>query len=104
MQKLFEFFKTAGRLKKIKRTGWVLKGVKNAESVADHTFRVALMCLVLGKNRKLNLLKLLEMALVHDLAESVIGDIRVERGSESLKIISLKHQQERSAFRKIITK
>jgi len=32
----------AGELKQVLRTGWVLKGVENAESVADHTWRMSL--------------------------------------------------------------
>lgn len=74
-----KFFMEIGKLKNIERSGWIAEGVKNPESVADHSFRVALMVLVLGKDRKdIDLNKAVKMALVHDIAESQIGDILVD--------------------------
>jgi len=79
MQNLLGFFKEIGKLKGVKRTGWILEGVKDPESVADHSFRAAIMTLVLGKNRKdIDLDKAVKMALIHDIAESQIGDILVD--------------------------
>jgi putative hydrolase of HD superfamily len=72
---LIKFFETASRMKDVERTGWVARGVKNPETSADHTFMVALMVLILGKGRKLNLDKAVKMALVHDLPEAIVGDI-----------------------------
>ncbi|OGM14149.1 hypothetical protein A3D84_03570 [Candidatus Woesebacteria bacterium RIFCSPHIGHO2_02_FULL_42_20] len=77
---LFALFREVGRLKRIKRTGWVLKGIKDSESVADHVFRTAFMCMVLGRKRKLDLIKLVNMALIHDLGETATSDIRYEEG------------------------
>lgn len=71
---LAKFLEIAGNLKSIKRTGWVERGVCEPESVADHSFMMALMCMVLpaeGIDREMAM----EMALVHDLAESITGDI-----------------------------
>ena len=82
MKKLIEFFKVTGGLKRIKRTGWVLKGIKEPESVADHVYRVCVMAMVLSRGRKLNKQKLLEMALIHDLGETVTSDIRFEEGKK----------------------
>jgi putative hydrolases of HD superfamily len=47
------------------------------ESVAEHTWRVALMALLIVPklNTKLDLLKVLKMALIHDLNEAYIGDV-----------------------------
>jgi len=86
---LVEFFLQAGRLKEIKRSGWVNRGVKNPESIADHTFRMALMAWVMGRGKGLDMLRLLKMALVHDLCEVYAGDAtphdkQIERG-EHLK-------------------
>ncbi len=37
-------FRASGKLKTIKRAGWVKKaGIENAESVADHSFRTAVI-------------------------------------------------------------
>lgn len=49
-------------------------GVKDAESVADHTFRTALIALLLGDLKGLDGELLVRMALIHDLPEAVLGD------------------------------
>ena len=70
------FLKIAGRLKKEYRRGWIEKaGIKNPESVADHTFRTALLVMLIGDSRKLDTEKMMKMALIHDLGESIEGDI-----------------------------
>jgi putative hydrolase of HD superfamily len=65
----------AGRLKQLFRQGWVDRGVLDPESVADHSFRVAVLVLLLaGRDRPVNLGRALTLALVHDLPEAVAGD------------------------------
>ncbi|RLB75903.1 MAG: phosphohydrolase, partial [Deltaproteobacteria bacterium] len=61
----------------VPRTGWVMRGVASAESVADHSFGVAFISLVLSElvDQPLDKAKLLTMALLHDLPESVISDL-----------------------------
>ena len=64
------------KLKEVRRKGWVDSGVQDAESVADHTCSMALCVLFAALERKdIDLKKALTMALIHDLAESVVGDI-----------------------------
>ena len=67
----------AHRLKRTLRTGWVMRGVADAESVADHSFGVAFISMILAElvDRPLDKAKLLTIALLHDLPESVIGDL-----------------------------
>lgn len=73
---IINFTKLMGKLKKIKRSGWKRKvNVKEPESVADHTFRMAILCMVIGDMKKLDELKMLKMALIHDACESLIGDL-----------------------------
>jgi len=73
---IINFIKLMGRLKKIKRSGWIRKvGVKEPESVADHTFRTAILCMMIGDMKKIDTLKMLRMALIHDACESIIGDL-----------------------------
>ncbi len=82
------FFRTANRLKWTERKGWVEKVfVKSAdaESVADHCYQMALMCLVLADMKRLNSSKAVKMALLHDLAESIIGDYTPEEISTKAK-------------------
>ena len=74
---LLRFLHLAGRLKETARAGWVLRGVEAPESVADHSFRLALMALVLAPRagEAVDRGRCVEMALVHDLAECLTGDI-----------------------------
>jgi putative hydrolases of HD superfamily len=69
------FFVRAGRLKSEPRRGWILKlAMENPESVADHSYRVALMAMVYCDVRGLDGGKAMKMALLHDLPEAVVGD------------------------------
>jgi putative hydrolase of HD superfamily len=77
VQGLINFLKIAGRLKSTARTGWVDRGLSRAqaESVADHSFRVALMAwLAAAYSPGLNRDRVLILALCHDLAEALTGD------------------------------
>jgi len=74
MEEILTFLTEVGKLKEIKRRGWVLRKVKNPETIASHTFRVAMMAWVLGKKKMLNVNKLIKLALVHDLCEVYAGD------------------------------
>jgi len=64
------------RLKRTRRTGWVDSGVADPESIADHSQRCA-MCalLVAAEDPSLDRNKLVQMALVHDVGESLVGDV-----------------------------
>ena len=62
------------QLKDIPRTGWVRAGVNNPESVAAHSWGMALIALRLCPEH-LDLAKVLSMCLVHDVAEIVVGDL-----------------------------
>ena len=72
---MLEFFQNIGILKLMPRAGWVRCGIDNPESVADHTFRTAVIAMVLGDSLQLDVEKVLRMVLLHDLAEVVTGDI-----------------------------
>jgi putative hydrolase of HD superfamily len=70
-----KFLEAVMGLKDVERTGWVERKVRNPETSSDHSLMVSLMVLVLGRDRKLDLDRALRMALVHDLPESITGDI-----------------------------
>ena len=77
---LLELFLEAGSLKKLPRTGWLLRGVINPESIADHSFRTALIVLFLAdelraKGVEIDTEKAIRMAILHDLAEARITDV-----------------------------
>ena len=72
---IIKFLEIAGILKRTPRTGWVDVGVYQPESVADHTFRTAFLCMIYADIKDLDPLKLLRMALIHDLPEAIMGDL-----------------------------
>ncbi len=76
MKELLDFFIEVGKLKKMPRTGWILIGVKNPESVAEHMFHEAIMAWILAKEKRtnLNMERVIKLALVHDLCELYAGD------------------------------
>jgi putative hydrolase of HD superfamily len=67
----------ANQLKRVPRTGWVMRGLVDAESVSDHAFGVAFIALVLAHmmEQSVDVAKVLTIALLHDLPEGVLGDI-----------------------------
>lgn len=73
-----KFLELVGNLKHQKRTGWVLRDVKDCEPIAGHMYRMTMMTFLLENNPEtvtLDRIKCMEMALVHDLAEAMVGDI-----------------------------
>ena len=70
------FIQSIFRLKKIKRTGWLVKGkILNGESIADHSYSLSALCMVFSDILGLDTEKVMKMCIIHDLAESIIGDI-----------------------------
>ena len=68
------FFQIAG-LKKLSRSGWKIKvGLNNSESVAEHSYMMSVMSMVLSDMKSLNSEKVIKMSILHDWAESKIGD------------------------------
>ncbi len=74
MKDILNFLIELGELKKMPRRGWVLRGIKNPETIAAHTFRMTMMSWVLCYKKKLNLDKVLKMCLIHDICEVHAGD------------------------------
>jgi len=63
------------QLKDQVRSGWLLRGVPDPESVADHSWGTALLVLLFGEAEGVNRTRALEVALLHDVAEARTGDI-----------------------------
>ena len=74
-----EFLRIVGKLKRTKRSGWVHRGVEEPESVADHSYRMA-MCSFLCQGGGYDTTRVLKIAVVHDLAESLVGDLAPHHG------------------------
>ncbi|MEL7039353.1 MAG: HD domain-containing protein [Cyanobacteria bacterium J06592_8] len=75
---LIEAYFELNNLKQLYRQGWLQQGIdpERCESVAEHSFAVAILALFLSQNltRKIDLKKVLIMALIHDFGEIYAGD------------------------------
>jgi putative hydrolase of HD superfamily len=97
---LFDFFYLVLELKKVQRKGWKNKvSIEHPESVADHSYGTAMMAMVLSDLQRLDTKKILKMALLHDLAESITGDFMPDEISKETKNIA-----ERDAMKEILSK
>jgi putative hydrolase of HD superfamily len=68
---------TANQLKTLPRTGWLQRGVPNAENVAAHSFGVVLAALLLAElvEEPIDMARVLAMAALHDVPEALTSDI-----------------------------
>jgi putative hydrolase of HD superfamily len=107
---MLSFLQSIRRLKAIPRSGWLSHGVSigEVESVADHSFSVSALSLLLAdlevkRGADVNVEKVLRMAILHDLAESLTFDISKaylqylgKRGEE------IKRELEHSAWSRLV--
>jgi len=72
---ILRFLHIIERLKNECRHSWTSEG--RQESVAEHSWRLALMVIICSPYLKneFDLLKAIKLALIHDLGESIIGDM-----------------------------
>ena len=74
-EKILNLIAEAGLLKRVKRSGWWMLGMPFEESVADHSFRCAMIGYILAKMEGADTSKVLLMTLSGDLHESRINDL-----------------------------
>ena len=72
---IVDFIAEAGLLKLTKRSGWSVLGIKDAESVADHSFRCAIIGFLLARMEKASAYEVLLMTLFNDVHEARITDL-----------------------------
>jgi putative hydrolase of HD superfamily len=89
MEAFIRFFIDVNKLKSTKRPGWVLRGIRNPESVASHAFRVLVLAWVFGQSPNRNIKRLLKLALVHSLSAA-----HIEYISPYEKLLKLKRKPE----------
>ncbi|KAJ7563286.1 hypothetical protein O6H91_03G104600 [Diphasiastrum complanatum] len=70
-----QFLTLCQRLKTTKRAGWINHGVEHSESIADHMYRMAVMAIITNDVPGVNKDRCVKMAIVHDIAEAIVGDI-----------------------------
>ncbi|KAI7778823.1 hypothetical protein LA080_001604 [Diaporthe eres] len=71
------YFHMLERLKTTKREGWRRFGIARGESIADHMYRMAMISMLAPPSlrARVDRDKCTRMCLVHDMAESLVGDI-----------------------------
>ncbi len=99
---LSRFWHYAAELKREPRKGWQKKVEGRIESVADHSFAVAMLAMYEGERRGYDLEKILKLALIHDLEEAIIGDL-TPKDKARLGLKRVQKDQDR-AVRELILK
>lgn len=75
MQNIAKYLYEIGHLKHVKRSGWWRMGVRDPESVAEHSYRTAIIGYVLANLEGADPERTASICLFHDTAEARIGDL-----------------------------
>lgn len=106
---IIELIRRGESLKSIARSGWALAGVESEriESVAEHSYGSILSAIIIAQQlisdeTEINLEKVVLMAVLHDLPESITGDIaRTEAFVKDKKLVRAKELAEKHAIKSI---
>jgi len=106
---IIELIRRGESLKSIDRSGWVLSGIESEriESVAEHSYGSILSAIIITQQLisdkiDINLEKVVLMAALHDLPESITGDIaRTEAFVEDKEQVRTKELAEKHAIKSI---
>ncbi|MEW5894237.1 MAG: HD domain-containing protein [Candidatus Omnitrophota bacterium] len=74
-QVALDFFAEAGLLKRVRRSGWWVAGIDDPETVADHSFRTAVIGFYMAHLEKADPYKVVSMCLFNDIHEARINDL-----------------------------
>ncbi|KAM0362849.1 hypothetical protein ACHAO7_011079 [Fusarium culmorum] len=69
------FARIAAYLPSVPRQGWLDNDIPKPESVADHSWLMAVLCFLLSDDGTVNIKHAVRGCVVHDIAESLVGDI-----------------------------
>lgn len=79
IEKIFDFYQVVSKLKNVERTGWNYWGLSGVrvESIAEHSFGCCTLAVSIlsVKDFGLDVNKVITMLMLHDLEESVMGDV-----------------------------
>ena len=75
MDDIARFLLEMGVLKNVKRSGWWMAGVKDPETVAEHSHRTAIIGYFLAKKEGADAERVMKMCLFHDIAEARVNDL-----------------------------
>jgi putative hydrolase of HD superfamily len=101
---ILAFLRSAERLKSTTRTGYTSAGEQ--ESVAEHTWRLCLMALVLAPEfPDVDFAKLVKICIIHDLGEAIHGDVPAPEQARRAAAGELagKAEQERRDLMQLLT-
>ena len=100
-ESLLDLLLEAQSLDQVPRTGYVLRGIPDPESVTEHSWHVLFLVWVLGARiPDLDMHRAMGIALVHDLAEVRLGDL--PRTSARYFPEGAKEQAESAAMEEIL--
>ncbi len=107
-ENIINLFLRVENLKTLGRCGWHLAGIDNSETVASHIWGTSFISLILSKmlaerRNNLDLEKVLIMSILHDLPESLVGDISrraIDLGGDEFK--DSKNKAELVAIKRIL--
>ena len=74
-ERLARFVYEMGLLKRAPRTGWFLAGVEDPETIAEHSFRTAMIGFVLAVMEGADPFRTATLCLFHDSGETRTGDV-----------------------------
>lgn len=96
LEGMIDFLQSASALKDTLRTGRTASGRR--ESSADHSWRLGLLAMLLADELEgVDLARLLQLCLVHDLAEAITGDVPAPCQAEA----DGRKERERDALRRL---
>lgn len=97
IKNVLQFLEIVYNLKDSARKGWEIRNIQNPERIAGHMYAMGIMTFLLGNDSSLDRVKCMQLALVHDLPECIVGDITPYDGIS----IDRKHMLEQEAMEKL---
>lgn len=81
-----------------------MEKIRRSESVSDHSFSTAILAMLLAQKLGVNREKFIKMALIHDIGESIIGDVLWYDPKTGVKheVLRKKNEDEMRAMKKIL--
>ncbi len=93
------------RLKRFNRSGWCYYGVFSPESIADHSFSVSFLAMLLveffkDRGYEVDEARVMKMAVLHEIGESRLGDLQLD----ARRLLGMEHisRVERRAVSEIL--
>ncbi|MBN1353372.1 MAG: HD domain-containing protein [Candidatus Omnitrophica bacterium] len=75
VKKCIDFIREAGALKRVRRSGWWVLGINDPETVAEHSFRCAVIGYILARMENVAPYKVVLMTLFNDIHEARLNDL-----------------------------